>query len=128
MLVRELLDAVGEIAERKSVREYSGCLAASAFFEREKYGEVERLILARLEARSGGELISCRISSGTIFDFCREQFKILRGRLLEFYDYAEMSACFVRLYQLRDPRTNREWAALYIDENPSSPWWAEERL
>ncbi len=128
MLTRELLDAVEEIAERKSVKEYSGYLAASAFFEKGRYDEVERLILSRLEARDEGELISCRISSGAIFDSRREQFKILRGRLLEFYDYAKMSACFIRLYYLRDLGSRREWVALYIDENPATPWWAEERL
>ena len=127
MLTRELLASVERIAERKSIREYSGYVAASAFFSGEKYGEAEELVLSSLKARGGGELISCTISSGTIFDSRREQFKILRGRLLEFYDYAEMSACFVRLYHLRDLR-GREWVALYIDENPSTPWWTEERL
>jgi hypothetical protein len=128
MLSQELLSALGELAERKTLREYAHYYAASAFFGKEKYDEVERVILSHLEARDRCELISCSISSGTIYDSGAVQFHILKGRLFEFYDYTEMSACFIRLYHIRDLSNNKEWVAMYIDENPATPWWAEERL
>ncbi|WP_456474958.1 hypothetical protein [Candidatus Pyrohabitans sp.] len=128
MLTRDLLSALEVLSERKNIREYASYYAASAFFRTEKYEEVERVILSHLEGRKNSELISCTLSSGIISDSGNVQFHILKGRVFEFYDYKEMSACFIRLYHLQDLSNGKEWVALYIDENPSTPWWAEERL
>ncbi len=128
MLAEEILSALEGLADEKKVREYGGYYAGSAFFRSERYEEAEKVVLSLLEARGECEVISCRVSSGKILDSGALQFRILKGRLIEFYDYAEMSACFIRLYVLKDVRSGREWAALYIDENRATPWWAEERV
>ncbi len=126
MLTRRLLSHLQHLAERSSFMENAGCYAASAFFSGKDYTEVEKKLSRLLESLHGGELISCEISSGKIIDQREEHFLILRGRFFEFYNYEETSACFIRLYLLKELRGEKVWCAMYVDENPRSPWWTEE--
>lgn len=70
-----------------------------------------------------GEKIENDINAGEIVDCGLKQFKILRGKFFEVYDYGSTTAIFIRLYHVRG---EKEWLALYIDENPDTPWWGEE--
>lgn len=69
-----------------------------------------------------GEKIENDISAGSITDCGLKQFEILKGKFFEVYDYDSTTAIFIRLYHVKG---EKEWLALYIDENPDTPWWGE---
>jgi hypothetical protein len=70
-----------------------------------------------------GEKIENDISAGEIVDCGLKQFEILKGKLFEIYDYDSTTAIFIRLYHVKG---EKEWLALYIDENPDTPWWGDK--
>lgn len=125
MIALELLEGLADIAKTRSRREAGGYVVAHATFEVGAYDEV----LGRIEQavkpyRGAGEEIACAISSGHITDSGVVQYAIRRGAAMEIYDYRTSTVAFLRLYHLEGG--GREWLALYIDENPSTPWWSEE--
>ncbi|MEK6977169.1 MAG: hypothetical protein AABX40_02055 [Candidatus Hydrothermarchaeota archaeon] len=125
MIALELLEGLADIAKTRSRREAGGYVVAHATFEVGAYDEV----LGRLEQavkpyREAGEEIACAISSGHIIDSGVVQYAIRRGAAMEIYDYRTNTVAFLRLYHLEGG--GKEWLALYIDENPSTPWWSEE--
>ncbi len=125
-LSRKILKKLEGLAQRHSVREYSGYTSASAFFNSELLSEVREMIEKILkELGKSGELISLEIRNGKVVDTGRESFRISRGYIYEYYHYETMTSLFIRLYVVED--NEKSWIALYIDENPHSPWWAEER-
>ncbi len=93
----------------------------------EHYAEAEKRLNAladRIAAK--GEKILCSIERGDVIDSGVKGFSIHRGTVLELYDYEEMTVAFIRLYHLSDGK--KEWLAIYVDENPKTPWWKlEER-
>jgi hypothetical protein len=70
---------------------------------------------------SGGEKIISKIKEGEIIDGGEAFFKILGGYVIEFYDYETQMSVFIRNYLISDAR--KEWIAVYVDQNASSPWW-----
>ena len=125
-LSRKILEELEELAQKSSVREYSGYISTSAFFKAETLSEVKERVEKTLKKLSeNGELISLEICSGMVVDTGRESFKIAGGKVYEYYHYETMTSLFIRLYRIEDK--GKSWIALYIDENPHSPWWAEER-
>ena len=71
-----------------------------------------------------GEEIYCRLGDGEITDRGVKSLRIGRGVFIEYYDYQEMSVVFIRLYAMESG--DRRWTALYIDENPETPWWTKD--
>lgn len=125
-LSRKILEELEGLAQRCSVREYSEYISTSAFFKAEVLPEVKERIEKTLKKFSeNGELISLEICSGKVVDAGIESFKIAGGKVYEYYHYETMTSLFIRLYSIED--RGKGWIALYIDENPHSPWWAEER-
>ena len=125
MIALELLEGLADIAKTESRREEGGYVVAHATFEVGAYDEV----LGRLEQavkpyREAGEEIACSVSSGKITDSGVAQYGIRRGFFMELYEYETATVAFLRLYHLEG--VGKEWLALYIDENPSTPWWSEE--
>lgn len=125
MIALELLEGLADIAKTRKRREERGYVVAHATFEVGAYEEVLRRIeQATRPYRDKGEEIVCAVSSGRIIDSGAEQYAIRRGTSMELYDYERATVAFVRLYHLVGG--GREWLTLYIDENPSTPWWSEE--
>ncbi len=123
-----ILEKLEAFAEEKKLRRFKDYISASVFASAENYEALEVRLEEKLEELSAeGEVIALEVGSGRVVDSGKESFLILRGRVFEYYQYREMISLFLRLYHLKDKRTEKEWVALYIDENPSTPWWSEER-
>ena len=122
------LKIFSEIKEHASVarqREEQNINAFYLTFKEKSFEEVEE-ILEKATTNFKGEKIICSISRGRIIDLGREQFEIIRGMVIELYDYATLSSCFLRLYEIREKGKKQSWIACYIDENLLSPWWSED--
>lgn len=125
MLTEKIISEFKGISKSQNIRKHGKYTAGSATFDSKHFGYVaDRINLVLVSIAASGEKIAGKIAGGEIFDSGVKQFKILRGFFIEVYDYKTMTVAFVRLYQISDK--NKEWAALYIDENPSTPWWNEE--
>ncbi len=125
MLAEKIISQVKALAHMHKIRKNRGYVAATAIFDSKNYTRVIEIINSTTDAAAkNGEKISSEISSGKIIDSGVKQFEILKGALIEIYDYKRTSAAFVRVYRLRSRGKN--WVALYIDENPETPWWSEE--
>jgi hypothetical protein len=117
MLTEKILSAFKSISKSQSVREHGKYIAGSATFDSKHFDYVAdkiNFILAPIAASS--EKIASEITKGEIVDSGAKQFEILKGIFIEVYDYKATSVTFVRLYLVGDK--NKEWLALYIDENP----------
>jgi len=109
------------------VQHHKGYSSSALWAEAEDYGRIDaRLRKILKEFEPGGELINLQ-GQGEIIDQGEGSFSIEKGRTYEFYSYGEMSSLFLRLYLISDPKQGKRWVALYMDENPHTPWWAEER-
>ena len=122
MWVEKLLDKVKGRAKWTRVREYKGYLVGSAIFEEEALPWVLGVVKEVLEKE--GEIILSELGPGKIVDRGVESLKVRGGRFIEYYDYRSMRVVFIRLYVLEGEEGR--WLALYIDENPETPWWAGE--
>lgn len=121
----KLLSGLQGISEYTKVQKQGEYIAASARFPSSAYDKVLERIDARVEPIiSNGEKIINEISKGEIIDSGVRQFSISRGVFMEVYDYTSNSAIFIRLYQITDGE--KDWLSLYVDENPSTPWWDDE--
>jgi len=118
----KLLSDIQELSEYTKVRKHGEYVAASARFSSPAYDNVLERIEARVEPiiRNGEKIIN-EVSNGEIIDSGVKQFSISRGVFMEVYDYTSNSAMFIRLYQITDGK--KDWLSLYVDENPSTPWW-----
>ncbi len=124
-IAERVLTEVKGISRSQRVRKVGDYVAATALLDVEHFEEaIHRMNAALASIVERGEKISCDLGSGEVVDSGVKGFDILKGVLLEVYDYRKTSAAFIRLYHLRDKR--REWLALYVDENPHTPWWSEE--
>jgi len=100
-----------------------GYVAGSAFLDAERFGEaLEEIERAIGPIVGSGEKISCELGKGGVVDCTVRGFEVLKGHLFEVYSYESLTAAFIRVYLLKDKE--REWIAVYIDENPQTPWWS----
>ena len=98
---------------------------ATATFDTDIYEEVKDRINDAIEPIvKNGEKIISNIDAGEIIDSRIKGFEIEKGVLIELYDYKKTTTIFIRLYQINDKK--KSWLALYIDENPDTPWWTDE--
>lgn len=125
MLAEDIIEKVKPLARTHRLRKSKSYVAANAILDSKHYERVIEIVdsLAS-EIAKNGEKILCKISCGEIIDSGAKQFEILKGVALEIYDYKRMTAAFVRIYHLRNG--SKDWTALYVDENPETPWWSEE--
>jgi hypothetical protein len=99
--------------------------AAMSIIQGSEVNVVEKQIDAVLEKYLfGGEKIISRIKGGKIIDGGEAFFTILDGYVIEFYDYETQMSVFIRNYLISD--AYKEWVAVYVDQNASSPWWNKD--
>lgn len=125
MLTEKILSELKDVSKSQNIRKHGKYITGSATFDSKHFdyaADKINSVLAPIIAN--GEKILNEIKNGEVVDSGIKQFKILRGIFIEVYDYKTMTVTFLRLYQISDK--NKEWLALYIDENPSTPWWGKE--
>ncbi len=119
-----ILRSLKDISKTSKLRKRGNYITAHATFALEKFVDVlDKINAVVMPILKNGEKIESDISSGKIVDCGLEQFKIIKGKFLEVYDYGSTTAIFIRLYHVKG---DKEWLALYVDENPDTPWWGEK--
>lgn len=125
MLTEKILSELKSVSKSQNIRKHGKYIAGSAVFDSKHFDyAADKINFILTPVVASGEKISNEIKAGEIVDSGVKQFKILKGIFIEIYDYKTMTVAFVRLYHIGDK--NKEWVALYIDENPSTPWWGKE--
>ncbi len=125
-LTEKILEDIKSISRNQNVKRNERYVTGCAFFDVVHFDRIVDGITRAIEPIvMDGEKILNRIDGGKIFDSGEFLFQIKKGVFFEVYDYKELAATFVRLYHLFDPGSRNEWLALYIDENPSTPWWSK---
>ncbi len=125
-VLEEILGSLKSCSKVQKIRSEGEFRAASSIIDGVGIDGVERMIervLSRYSQR--GEEIITKIKDGVVLDGGDASFKITGGFVIEFYDYEDTASLFIRNYRISDG--DREWVAVYIDENPYTPWWCEER-
>ncbi len=123
-LAEEIIDSVSDISKTKKIRNREKYVTCHATFDISDFDSVISKIKEVIEpVLKNGEKIENDISAGEIVDCGRKQFEILKGKFFEIYDYDKTTAIFIRVYHVKG---EKEWVALYVDENPDTPWWGEE--
>ncbi len=123
-LVEEIFEAIASTSKTKKIRTHGKYTTGHATFDMENFDNVVSKIKEATEPiLKNGEKIENDISGGEIVDCGQKQFEILKGKFFEIYDYGSTTAIFIRLYHVKG---EKEWLALYIDENPDTPWWGED--
>ncbi|MFQ6136726.1 MAG: hypothetical protein ACE5PM_06065 [Candidatus Hydrothermarchaeales archaeon] len=127
-LTEEIFSEVKAISKTQEIREHGRYTTGTAIFDVTNFdvvlGSINQVVDPIVK---NGEKIACQIEHGEVIDSNIKGFEILKGVSIELYDYPSTTASFIRLYHLKDK--GKEWLALYIDENPETPWWTkEERL
>ncbi len=121
----ELLAGLEAESEFCSIRRKGRYVTGAARFPAVMYSLVLEHVNGGLKPiLRNGEKITCRIEAGEIVDCGVKQFTVERGTYIEVYDYSTTTAIFIRLYVISSGED--EWLALYIDENPSTPWWSKK--
>lgn len=123
-IAEKILKRLKSAAETGNLRKFKEYEAASLIFQSSKYDDIIReLNEVLVDITKDGEVISSAFGEGEVVDSGAKHLDIVRGMLYEVYDYKAMSSAFIRLYHLKG---KKEWLALYVDENPHTPWWVEE--
>jgi hypothetical protein len=99
-----------------------GFTTGMSIIEGKSAEEVEILIESVLDSHlKGGEKIVSKLKGGEILDSGKASFTILGGFVVEFYEYETTTSVFIRNYNIADGK--KDWIAVYIDQNPATPWW-----
>jgi len=123
-LTEKIFDFLADISKTKKIRTKGKYVTGHMTFDVGKFDDVLRRISQTIDPiLKNGEKIENDINAGEIVDCGIKQFEILKGKFFEIYDYGSTTAIFIRLYHVKG---EKEWLALYIDENPDTPWWGEE--
>ncbi len=123
-LAEEMLDSLADISKTKKIRMRGKYTTGHATFDVDNFDNVISKIKEAIgPVLKNGEKIENDISAGKIVDCGLKQFEIRKGKFFEVYDYDSTTAIFIRLYHVKG---EREWLALYVDENPDTPWWGED--
>jgi hypothetical protein len=123
-LGEKIIDSISDISKTKKIRGRKSYVTCHATFDVTDFDNViSKIKKATKPVLRNGEKIENDITSGEIVDCGRKQFDILKGKFFEIYDYNKTTAIFIRLYHVKG---GEEWLALYIDENPDTPWWSDE--
>ena len=120
MICKELKSRLEKISESSKIIEHKSNFALTCILRKEFYEDVEKILRETLY-RDNSEVIVNIIKGGTIIDSGKKYIEIIKGIFYEFYDYDRKSCAFIRLYHLR--LNEREWLALYVDENIDCIWW-----
>jgi len=107
-----------------TIRKNGEYLCTSLILYNSEFDEICDAIQKKLIDMKYGELIICNLNTGSLYDLGKLSLKIKNGMFMEFYDYNEMNVLFIRIYHFVD--NEKTWVSVYIDENPSTPWWSKE--
>ena len=107
-----------------TIRKNGEYLCSSLILYNLGFDEICDAIQKKLIDMKYGELIICNLNTGSLYDLGKLSLKIKNGMFMEFYDYNEMNVLFIRIYHFVD--NEKTWVSVYIDENPSTPWWSKE--
>ena len=120
MFTERILEELKEISDKQEIKRNSEYIVGFALFTTQYFEEILEGIERALSYRS--EKIICR-GKGKIVDSGIKQFEIEKAFFMEYYDYPSATSVFIRVYLISD---NKQWIALYIDENLITPWWSNE--
>ncbi|MFQ5974855.1 MAG: hypothetical protein ACE5J5_00875 [Candidatus Hydrothermarchaeales archaeon] len=124
-LTEKILKELKKLSKTQKICKHGKYSTATAIFDASSFDEVSSLINNVIDPiAENGEKIICNIDSGEIIDSQVKGFDIKKGVLIELYDYSSTDVTFIRLYHIRDEK--KDWLALYVDENPETPWWTKE--
>ncbi len=122
---KKILNELESYSKTKKICKQEKYTTATAKFDVTSFKEVLDTINRVIDpVVENGEKIVCNIDRGEIIDSKIKGFEIEKGVLIELYDYASTTVAFIRLYHIKDAK--KEWLALYIDENPDTPWWTNK--
>lgn len=124
-MLDDIFNKLRKNAEEGEVKESRGIKSCFLIFRKKKLSEIMSALESVLKNKRG-EKIVCDIEKGEIEDMGIASFEIKKGKTIEFYDYDKLSACFIRAYEISRKNESDFWIALYIDENPLTPWWSKE--
>jgi hypothetical protein len=123
-LVEKIFASLADVSKTKKIRTVGKYVTGHATFDVGDFEKVLDGVNQTIEpVLKNGEKIENNISAGEIVDCGLKQFEILNGKFFEVYDYGSTTAIFIRLYHVKG---EKEWLALYVDENPDTPWWGED--
>jgi hypothetical protein len=124
MIIDKVIEKLKEKAEIFKLNEYKGLRSLYMKFNIEHEREVRALVSDILgEYVRDGEIIEMIVKSGLFVDMGMETIRIKRGFIWEYYHHPETIHYYIRLLHLTN---SSDWIALYIDENPLTPWWSGE--
>lgn len=124
-LTSEIIDSLTKLSDSRKLQKNEGFIVGSAILKGVNVEEVKKHIDSVLERhKTGGELIVSKLVSGRIVDGGVLSFNILGGYVTEFYEYESTTSVFIRNYRISDG--SKEWVAVYVDENPKTPWWERD--
>lgn len=121
-LIDELYDELKDRAEVKSVRGLGLYRVLSMIFKPELLEDIVNAVDS-LTIKKAGERIRCKLSYGEVVDMGLKSMDITDGVYIELYNYESTTVYHVRIYKFKGG--GREWVALYVDENPETPWWVK---
>jgi hypothetical protein len=121
-ILHEIQESLKPISKTQNSNKRSGFSTAMSIIEDFTLDDARmRIETVLVKYQSKGEKIITVLQNGEILDRGMVHFKILAGFIIEFYDYEHTTSVFIRMYQISDG--NKEWLAVYIDQNPKTPWW-----
>ncbi len=121
-ILDEIQEVLKGISKVQKVNVRGDFTTAMSIIDGEDTVDVVKLVEQALEKYvPNGEKIITKIDEGKIFDSGKVYFNIRDGYVIEFYDYKTTTSVFIRIYWISDEI--KEWIAVYIDQNPATPWW-----
>lgn len=123
-LIDELHDELKSRAEVKSVRSLGLYRVLSMIFKPEFLNDIVNTVDSlTIKTAASGERIKCKLSYGEVVDMGLKSMDITDGVYIELYNYESTTVYHVRIYKFKSE--DKEWIALYVDENPETPWWVK---
>jgi hypothetical protein len=121
-ILHEIQESLKDISKTQDSNKRGGFSTSMSIIEGFTLDDVRaRIENVLIKYQLNGEKIASILQNGEIFDSGTVYFKILAGFIIEFYDYEHKTSVFIRIYQISDGK--KEWIAVYIDQNPKTPWW-----
>lgn len=117
--IQESLKAISKTQNSNKKGDFSTAMSIIEDFSLDDVRTQIENVLVKYQLK--GEKITTVLQNGEILDSGMVHFKIFAGFIIEFYKYEHTTSVFIRTYQISDG--NKEWLAVYIDQNPKTPWW-----
>jgi len=124
MLLDDIINSLSSLAGEFKLNKFKELRSLYMKFDVKYEREVRNIVFNSVSKYiRDGEVIELIVKDGIFIDTGMETLRVKKGFVWEFYYYPKMVHYFIRQFYIIN---DREWIALYIDENPLSPWWSEE--